>query len=259
MSTVFDQGQTLGQGDLDVFLEDDVGNPTNAYEISYAVYFVDTQTASEVLIGSPSRTPVNPSVGEYYASLLIPTNAEPGCYRIRWTFRETASSSEEGAVQEFAVVAESSLDPESVYSDCISGLINKMRMMTRDNNPDRNYRFRPPEGEGAVGCYNQVFGYIWTDEEFAEFLEIALWKWNLHPPNTESMYTSVDRICSQRPSWQAALLWGALVNAAQALAYNWVADEFSVAPNTLVRVYLPGGEEVELPIEELYEICKEGV
>jgi len=252
--TVFDQGQTLGQGDLFIELEDDQGNPTNAFSISYAIYFVDTQTATEVLIGSATRTPVNPSVGEYYASLLIPTNAEPGCYRIRWVFKETSTSTEEGAVQEFAVVAEDSLDPESLYSNCVQGLINKLRVMTRDNNPARNYRFRPPEGEGTVGCFNQVFGYIWTDEEFSEYLEIALWKWNLHPPNTESTYASVDTICSKRPSWQAALLWGALVNAAQALAYNWISEEFSVAPETHVTIHLPDGREVELPIAELYEI-----
>lgn len=94
------------------------------------------------------------------------------------------------------------------------------------NSPDRNYRFRPPEGEGEVGCFNQVFGYIWTDEELLEFLKIALDKWNMHPPSTEEL-SSIEILCQRKPSWRAALLWGALVNAAQALAYNWVADEFS--------------------------------
>jgi len=168
---------------------------------------------------------VNPDVGEYYASLLIPSAAVPGCYRIRWVFRETASSSQEGVVQEFGVVAESSLAVTTAYTTCVQNLINKMRTLTRDNCPDKNYKFRPPEGEGTVGCYNQVFGYIWTDAEFAEYLEIALWKWNIHPPNTDQ-YSTIDKVCSGKPSWQAALLWGALVTAAQALAYNWVSDEF---------------------------------
>lgn len=226
MSTTFDQGQTLERGDLDIFLTDGDGNPTNAYSISYSVYYVDPATGLEVLIGPEGRTPVNPDVGEYYASLLIPSNASAGCYRIRWLFKETASSSQEGVVQEFGVVAESSLAPTSAYSVCVTNLIHKMRTLTRDNNPDKNYKFRPPEGEGTVGCYNQVFGYIWTDEEFAEYLEIALWKWNLHPPNTDQ-YRTIDVVCTQKPSWQASLLWGALVNAAQALAYNWSSDEFS--------------------------------
>ena len=256
MSVVFTQGETLGRGDLDIFMSNAQGNPINVYEINYAIYYVDPNTQQEVLIGSSARTPVNPSVGEYYASLLIPANAAPGDYTIRWLFRETATSAQEGAVQEFGVVTPASETTASEYSDCVSDLIRKMRFLTRDNNPDRNYRFMPPEGEGTVGCYNQVFGYIWTDEEFAEYLEMALWKWNMQPPETEEL-RSIERLCQMKPSWKAALLWGALVNAAQALAYQWTVDEFSVAPETEVTVHLPDGREVTLPIEELHSICTE--
>ena len=223
-ATVFTAGEVLGQGDLSIFLTDDMGNPTNAYEIYYAIYYVDPVTAAEVLIGPAQRIPVNPAVGEYYASLMIPNNAKTGCYRIRWLFRETASSPQEGVVQNFNVEGASVLSTDP-YSGCMRDLINKMRVATRDNNPDRNYRFSPPEGEGRIGCYNQVNGYIWTDEEFAQYLEITLWKWNMHPPRTDNFCT-IDQVCQQRPSWQAALLWGALVMAAQAMAYNWVKDEF---------------------------------
>jgi hypothetical protein len=48
----------------------------------------------------------------------------------------------------------------------------------------------------------------------------------MHPPETEELCT-VDMLCQRKPAWKAALLWGALVNAAQALAYNWVSEEFS--------------------------------
>jgi hypothetical protein len=123
------------------------------------------------------------------------------------------------------------------------------------NSPDRNYHFRPPQGEGSVGCYNRVFGYIWEDEELAEYLEMALWKWNLHPPATEEL-CNINTLCQRKPSWKAALLWGALVNAAQALAYNWVSDEFSVSGDTLVTVYLPDGTRVDVPIAELHAACK---
>lgn len=223
-TTVFTTGQVLERGDLDIFLVDSSGNPTNAYEITYALYYVDPVTNAEVLIGTAMRIPMNPAVGEYFASLMIPNNATTGCYRIRWQFRETAGSPEEKVVQSFVVEGVSVLETNP-YSECVQGLISKMRILTRDNNPDRNYRFRPPEGEGSIGCNNQVFGYIWTDEEFAQYLEMALWKWNLQPPRTDG-YTSIEQVCQVRPSWQAALLWGSLVTAAQALAYNWVSDEF---------------------------------
>ena len=101
-----------------------------------------------------------------------------------------------------------------------------MRILTRDNAPDQNYRLRPPESEATVGCYNQVFGYLWNDDEIAEYLDIALWKWNMHPPETEELRT-VEQLCQAKPAWKAALLWGALVNAAQALAYQWTVNEFS--------------------------------
>jgi len=247
MGVVFQQGEVLERGDLDIFLSNAQGNPSNAYEISYALYFVDPATQQEVLIGSSARTPVNPTVGEYYASLQIPANAAPGDYRIRWVFRETATSTQEGAVQEFGVVTPASETSSSPYSDCVQDLIRKMRFLTRDNNPDRNYRFMPPEGEGVVGCYNQVFGYIWTDEEFAEYLEMALWKWNMQPPETEELCT-IEMLCQKKPSWKAALLWGSLVTAAQALVYNWIANEFD---------YSIGGISLNIEKSSKYEGMKQ--
>ena len=245
MAVVFTQGQVLVRGDLDIFLSNSSGNPANAFSISYALYYVDPDTG-EVLIGDAARVPVNPVVGEYYASLQVPSSAVPGDYRIRWLFRETATSAEEGAVQEFGVVSDA-VTTSSGYTDCVEDLIRKMRFLTRDNNPDRNYRFMPPEGEDTVGCYNQVFGYIWTDEEFAEYLEIALWKWNAFPPETEELKT-IDMVCQQKPAWKAVLLWGALVNAAQALTYNWIANEFD---------YSIGGISLSVEKSSKYEGMKQ--
>jgi len=132
MGTVFEQGQELGRGDLDIFTEDSDGNPVNVYEISYSIYYVDSDNGAEVLIGPDTRTPVNPEVGEYYAAVRIPNSAVAGCYRIRWRVRETASSSQEGAVQEFGVVADVS-GTADVYTTAVRDLINKLRIMTRDN------------------------------------------------------------------------------------------------------------------------------
>jgi hypothetical protein len=226
MGIVYQQGQVLGRGDLDIYLTNGSGNPSNAYTISYAIYYVDPVSCQEVLIGPDSRIPVNPAVGEYYAALQVPGSAAPGTYRVRWLFQETSISPQVGAVQEFGVVSSQVQTSANTMTGCMADLVRKMRVMTRDNNPSKNYSFRPPEGEGTIGCYNQVFGYVWTDEEFIEYLNIALDKWNLHPPETEELKT-VDMVCQQKPSWRAALLWGALVNAAQALAYNWTVNEFS--------------------------------
>jgi len=262
MGVAFAPGQTLSRGDLDIFLTNSSGSVSNAYTISFALYWVDPSTSAEVLIGPPSRQPVNPAVGEYYAAVMIPTGATPGGYRIRWTFKQYSSDPDAQVVQEFAVVSAGSDTGAgsaggTTYSACEQDLIKKLRFLLRDNNPDKNYHFRPPQGEGSVGCYNRVFGYVWEDAELAEYLEMALWKWNLHPPETEEL-CNINTLCQRKPAWKAALLWGALVTAAQALAYNWVADEFSVGGDTLITVYLPDGTPVEVPIAELHEICKGG-
>jgi len=229
MGVVFQPGQTLSRGDLDIFLTNSSGNAINAYSLTYAIYYVDPATQVEVLIPPSARTPMNPAVGEYYASLMVPLSAQPGDYRIRWTFQETSATPAQQVVQEFAIVSTTTdvgtSGGTAVMSQCEADLVRKLRFMLRDNNPDKNYHFRPPESESTVGCYNQVFGYIWTDEELLEFLRMALDKWNMQPPETEEL-CDLNAICSSKPAWKAALLWGAVVHAAMALAFNWVADEF---------------------------------
>jgi len=115
------------------------------------------------------------------------------------------------------------------------------------NCPDKHYKFRPPEGTETVGCYNQVFGYIWTDEELAQYLEMALWKWNLYPPDTSAKWTTVDKVYKGKQGWRSALLWGALVLAAQALSFQWVANEFG---------YSIGGISLDLEKSSKYQALR---
>jgi len=60
MAVAFQPGDEVVRGDLDIFLTNALG-PTNAAEITYALYYVDPgPPEAEVLIGSAARTPVNP-------------------------------------------------------------------------------------------------------------------------------------------------------------------------------------------------------
>lgn len=227
MAVAFEPGQDIVQGDLDIFLTNGSGNPTNAYEITYSIFFLDESGGPpgvEVLIGSADRTPINPNVGEYYAALTVPPTATVGTYRIRWTFRETAGSPQQQVVMEFAVVDPGTITStqfSSVEQDCI----NKLRILLRDNNPDRNYKFRPPEHEQNINAYNRVFGYIWEDHELLTYLECALDEWNAAPPETEGLCT-LALLVAQKPVWKTYIMWGAIRFAAMALAFNWTADEF---------------------------------
>ena len=225
MAVAFAPAQILERGDLDIFLTNGQGNATNAAEITYAIYYVDAGPPEvEVLIGSATRTPVNPQVGEYYASLAVPTGATIGNYRIRWSFREFAASPIQQVVQEFAVVASSAL-VAPVYSAGEAAMIARLRMALRDQNPDKFYHFRPPEHEASIGSFNRIFGQIWEDAELVEYLRWALDWWNMFPPMTRELCT-IDQLVNEVPHWRTAIMWDAITHACFALAANWVADEF---------------------------------
>lgn len=250
MPVSFSPGQELGRNDLKIFLTDELGVPVNAAEVTYAIYFVDLRLGPpgvEVLIGPLDRQPVNPSVGEYYAALLIPPGSS-GAYRIRWHLRRTLDDDVQEVVQEFGV-SDPALggDGQRVYSSCELGLIDRLRVMLRDNNPDRNYHFRPPEQEGVVKRYNRVFGYIWEDYELIVYLQAALDWFNAFPPETEGIRTLND-LCARKPVWTTFILWGAMVHALMALSINWVADEFD---------YSIGGISMSIDKSSKYESLKQ--
>jgi hypothetical protein len=256
MAVAFKRNQILSRGDLDIFLTNSNGNVSNAAEITYALYFVDTGPPEvDVLIGDPQRTPENPNIGEYYASVRIPTTATYGKYRIRWTLKEFVNSNPQTVVQEFEVVPESSVLGLQM-SKGQTEMVYKLRMLLRDQSPDRYYHFRPPEHEANIGAYNRVFGQVWEDMEFLEYLERSLDWWNLQPPETEEI-SNLDQLIAQKPAWRTPILQGAIQFAAMALQANWIVDEFSVRGDTNLEVLLPNGKKVKLTIEELHEIIKE--
>lgn len=252
MSVAFFRGQQLGPDDLNIFLEDDGGHPINAAEIFYALY--DYTTGVEILLGVPQRIPVNASVGHYYASVIIPLDANFGSYRVRWKFRELIGGQIHEVVQEFEVI-DKATSLVSSYTSAETDLIRRLRILTRDSHPDRNYHFRPPAHESTINQYNQVFGYIWEDEELKEFLERGLDMIIAAPPKTP--FQNVDQMVSCYPEWRTMLLNGAMMHAIMALILNWVSDEFSLHGPTLVTVCLPDGQEIIVPIAELYEVLYE--
>lgn len=245
MATTFRPNDTVGRGDLDIFLTDGSGHPTNAVEITYALYFVDPTTLAEVLVGPSARVPLNPTVGEYYASLIVPQGATAGTYHIRWTFRQSLIQPLTVVVMTFTVVIPSIIvtDPYSLNE---RSMVDKLRMLLRDQNPDKFYHFRPPEWEGKVGQYNRVFGQIWEDAELKEYIERAIDWFDMAPPNTA--LRSINNLVQSRPEWRTAVLWGAIVHACFALAMNWVQDEFD---------YSIGGVSLTLEKSSKFESLKQ--
>jgi len=246
MAVLFKRNQILGRGDLDIFLTNSSGNVSDAAEITYALYYVDpTPPETDVLIGDPARVPENPSVGEYYASVRIPPTASYGSYRIRWSLKELVNSPVQTVVQEFEIVSDA-LSINVRMTDAEKEMVDKLRLLLRDQNPDKYYHFRPPEHESSIGAYNRVFGQVWEDVEFLEYLERALDWWNMQPPETENL-KNMTQLVQQKPAWRTPILQGAIQFAAMALQANWIVDEFD---------YSIGGISLSLDRSSKYEGLK---
>jgi hypothetical protein len=244
MGVGFLRGQQLGRDDLNLFLTNSSGHPINAAELYYAIY--DFTTGMEVLVGAPKRTALNPTVGDYYASLIIPLDANLGDYRIRWVMREIVGGPVQTVVQEFNV-----RDRETAMPTCFTpleeDLIRRLRMLLRDQNPDKFYKFRPPAHEETVNQFSRVFGFIWEDVELLEYLERSLDMVVATPPRTP--FANIEQMASYRPEWRTLLLTGAMIYALQALQINWVADEFD---------YSIGGVSLTIDKSSKYESLKQG-
>lgn len=258
MATTFYRGQQLGREDLNIYLVNAANTPVNAAEISYALY--DFTTGYEVLVGVPAMTPANPSVGEYFASVVVPLDANLGNYRIRWTFREIIGGAVQEVVQEFSVIDKVGLS--SASASMITGgvvnaspveldLIARLRILGRDNNPDKFYSFRPPAHEETVSQFSRVFGHIWEDVELLEYLERSVDMISASPPRTP--FTNVGQLVQYRPEWRTMLLTGAMMFAVQALRLNWCSEEFSLVGETKVVVRVDD-EDAVVTLEELYEV-----
>lgn len=239
----FPRGALLEREDLSINLVDDQGRPVDAHEITFAIY--DATTDVEVLVGPSERIPAHPEIGEYYAPIQIPRNANIGSYRLRWNFRRAAGDDQVTVLQEFEVVRPETFRQQQ-YSDVLLDMIRRLRNRLRDNDPDKHYHFRPPTSEGYINDQNAVFSYIWEDDELVEYMEGALDYVNLWPPETH--FDSIEKMLKTKPAWRQMILMGAIVHACFALSANWVADEFD---------YSIGGVSLSIEKSSKYQSLKD--
>jgi len=253
MSVAFQRGTTTGANDLNITVRNPGGSLIDPYRLEYAIF--DNTTGVEVLIGSPVNTPNKASLGQYYAPVMIPADANLGDWLIRWTIQETSVDPVYQSVQEFNVIGDGAVvsftgDPN------LDGLIWSLRILLRDSNPDRNYRFRPPASEKFIQGQTQVFGFIWEDEELLEYIYMAVDDFNTRPPVTGIIVSDIAHGGSAQ-RWRTAVLLRAASFAMFAIALNWIADEFSVGGEEKITVRTDDGEEATLTIEELFSIVHE--
>lgn len=244
MSVAFKKGQVLGQSDLMIAVRDTSGNLFDPAVISYSIF--DYTTGVEVLIGDPNQDPATPSTGIFYANTMIPLDANLGEWVVRWNMRQQVTDPIVQVVQRFQVIGDQVVTGITVVP-LEQQLVRSLRIMLRDNNPDRNYRFRPPNTERFIQSQTEVFGYLFEDEELYEYILFAIDDLNSAPPVTS--ITSQDF----PDRWRSCILAGAAARACAALAMNWIADEMSVKGEELVTISC-GGEIVEVSMADFYEI-----
>ena len=238
MGVAYKRGQVLSEDDLKIIIRDSIGTPVDPYYITYSIF--DNTTGMQVLIGDPDRMPATTGVGQYHVNSAIPLDANIGDWLVRWNFRESSTAPLIEVVQEFNIVATEVVT--SITGDAFEdGLIRRLRIMLRDNNPDRNYRFRPPATESFIQNQTQVFGYIWEDEELYEYILMGIDEFNLAPPVTGVQLNNM-------PSrWSTLIIMRAAGFACAALAMNWIADEFN---------YSVSGVSLDIEKSSKYEAMK---
>jgi hypothetical protein len=245
MSVAYQPGHVLTETDLKIIIRDNLGELTDPYYIRYSIF--DRTTGLEVLIGPSDRVPATIGVGQYYASFTLPLDSNIGDWVIRWNFRENVGCPLVEAVQEFNVVSVNTT--VSITGSAVGDLlVRRLRVILRDNNPDRNYRFRPPAHEKFIQSQAQVFGYIWEDEELYEYLLMAIDDFNSAPPITGVTINDMpDR-------WRTAIILRAGAFACFAITMNWIADEFSVKGSERIDIKVGDGEVFSVTLEDLFDI-----
>jgi hypothetical protein len=245
MGVAYKRGQTLGPSDLEIVIRDSMGVPINPVSIDYSIF--DFTTGVEVLIGAPNQIPITVQTGYFYVDWTIPLGSNIGDWVIRWNFKEVNTAPTIQVAQKFNVV-DANVVVAITETPSVDLLINRLRVLLRDNNPDRNYRFRPPASEKFLQSQTQVFGYIWEDAELLEYLNMAVDDFNTRPPVTGIQIDSMpDR-------WRTSILLRAGAFAMFAITLNWIADEFSLGPNEYVVVKDENGNEHRLTMKELFDI-----
>jgi len=219
MTFCFNQGQQLGSQDIYINTRGANNQFADPYEIQYDVF--DESGGIPILLPPSNRNPVRESVGSYWADFPISNSANLGSYILQWKIRDTSTSELRIKEHPFQVVG---LDVHATMprlDPVRQELLVFLRNYLRDNNPDRNYHFRPPTDRDVIRGYTEKFGYIWEDQELLSYLELAADYISLWPPRQN---ITLDRI--PNGGWRMLIIWQAAYMALQAITINWIEEEF---------------------------------
>lgn len=221
MSNAFNRAQQLTWKDLNITLQNSVGQAVDAYSITYTI--LANICGRDQVIGSLMNEPVHRTTGFYFANWQVPSDAPITMYKIVWQFQHTKDGEINTHIEPFSIVDSVIATTGIVNTICPQAqkLLLRLRRVLRDNNPDRNYRFAPPSSENQIQSFSEIFGFIWEDEELLEFLDMAVETINQTPP-----LENYD-ICNLPTRLGVLAVTGAAAHALSAKGINWLVDSFS--------------------------------
>jgi hypothetical protein len=117
--------------------------------------------------------------------------------------------------------------PKPTTKNKYAPAIMYVRELISDENPDRNYHFRPPTPGKVVAGYTTRVGYIWLDSTILRMLDISISKLNTW--NTKNYFNwTLDNI---PVDWGRAAAIGAASLCLLKEGARWTADEFNYSLN----------------------------
>lgn len=235
---VLPAGKTLAPGDLNLMVRDSANAPVTPASLNYTIFAKD-KDGNTSLISQPRLTPAQQELGLYYVSMTLPTSWSEGDYQLVWYLQQTAGEAEIQITEDFSILAlrpgTGSLEAPSVLmaqklqtTEKVADLIMSVRELLSDQNPDRNYHFRPPTAAKTVAGFTTRVGFIWTDQTILRFLRLAIAQINTANPKNLYSY-KVETIPDD--NWGQAAALGAAAKCLTAEAARWIADEFGYSLN----------------------------
>jgi hypothetical protein len=233
---VFNQGKVLSPGDLGLNVRDANGQLIDPAAISYSIF---SQAPDDTLrlVSPPKFLPNRSSTGVYHVGGHIPSDFD-GHYRLIWYLQQYPDNPEVQLFEEFDVIrldpATTSFEAPSVLvvprpalNKVLAECIIKVRELLSDEDPERNYHFRPPTTGRIVAGFNDRVGFIWTDRTIIRMLRLAIEMANTWNPMNLTDY----RVENAPRAWQEAIAVGAAAKCLSKEAARWEADEFDYSLN----------------------------
>jgi hypothetical protein len=129
------QGQALTKDDLNVYFYIG-GSLSDPFWVTYTLF--DSTSGTDEIIGLPERIPIKFGAGSYFAQWTVPDDEPIGVHKIRWKYKESATSQVKEDIEEFQIIPLCA-GVGFVYPVEIMYLIQHLRNKLRDINPDRDY------------------------------------------------------------------------------------------------------------------------